>query len=186
VSVANRGGWSVRVGLAAPGIARRRSRRVCFGRMGQTRGMTFSFGELGKDGIEFEVVGHEGEPIAKYWDGAVLHFRVGVVAGGFRGEFNADVTAVDLSFFRTELESLFQIGGGRAELGKSDQQVHLTLTGVATGYNTEMVYQILGVVADRPAHSNKLGFLLELDVMQLRASLLELEKVVAAYPVKRK
>ena len=148
--------------------------------------MGFSFGTQGQDGIEFEVVGHEGEPRGGYWDDVALHTHVGVVAGGFRGEFDADFQAHELTEFQSELELLFQMVGGTAELGTSTRQVHLTLARVdAVSAAFVGIVQVSAVVADRPSHGNKLGFLLQFDSTQLRASLSELEKVVAEYPVRR-
>jgi hypothetical protein len=141
--------------------------------------MTFSFGQSEHERIEIEVLRYERAPVGEYYDDNWLRAQIRVRAGGFRGQVDAAVLTGELSTFLTGLRPLHETLRGTAELSTMEQQLRLRLIGDRKGH-----IELTGEVADQPGIGNRLHFTLQIDQSQLGASIHELERVTAEFPVR--
>jgi hypothetical protein len=141
--------------------------------------MTFSFGQSEMDRIEVDVLRYEREPVGEYYDDNWLTSQFRVRAGGFHGKADASILTGELAGFITQLRSLYDTLRGTAEFSTLEEQLHLQLTGDGTGH-----IELVGEVADQPGIGNRLHFTLQFEQSQLTASIRELERVIAALPVR--
>jgi hypothetical protein len=141
--------------------------------------MKFSFGQSEHERIEIEVLQYERAPVGEYYDDNWLTSRIRVRAGGFRGQVDAAVLTAEFSTFLTALRPLHETLRGTAEFSTMEQQLRLRLTGDGKGH-----IELAGEVADQPGIGNRLHFILQIDQSQLGASIHELERVTAEFPVR--
>jgi hypothetical protein len=141
--------------------------------------MKFSFGQSEHERIEVEVVRYERPAAGEYYDDNWLTTQIRVRAGGFRGQVDAAVLTGELGAFLTALRPLYETLRGSAEFSTMEQQLRLRLTGDGKGH-----IELNGEVLDHPGIGNRLHFTLQLDQSQLGASIHELEKVTAEFPVR--
>jgi hypothetical protein len=141
--------------------------------------MIFSFGQSTEERIEVGVHGYERAPVGEYWDDNWLRVEIRVRAGGFRGKVAAAIMTSELIGFLSELGSLLQTLSGSAESETLEKQLSLRLAGDGKGH-----VELRGEVADQAGVGNRLHFALQFDQSQLRASICELERVVAEFPVR--
>jgi hypothetical protein len=141
--------------------------------------MKFSFGQSEHEQIEVDVLRYERAPVGEYYDDNWLTAQIRVRAGGFRGEVDAAVLTGELGAFLTGLRPLYETLRGTAEFSTMEGQLHLRLIGDGKGH-----IELTGEVADQPGIGNRLHFTLQIDQSQLAASIHELERVTAAFPVR--
>jgi hypothetical protein len=141
--------------------------------------MKFSLGQSEHERIEVEVLRYERPPVGEYYDDNWLTSQIRVRAGGFHGQVGASVLAGDLSAFLAGLRPLHETLRGRAELSTMEDQLRLSLVGDGKGH-----IALTGEVADQPGVGNRLHFTLQLDQSQLGASIHELERITAEFPVR--
>ena len=141
--------------------------------------MKFSFGQSEHERIEIEVLRYENAPVGEYYDDNWLRSQIRVRTGGFRGRVDAAVLAGELSAFFAGLRPLHETLRGSAEFSTMEQQLHLRLVGDGKGH-----VELTGEVADQPGIGNRLHFTLQIDQSQLGASIHELERVTAEFPVR--
>jgi hypothetical protein len=141
--------------------------------------MCFSFGQSERERIEVEVLRYENSPRGEYYDDNWLTVQIRVCAGGFRGTADAAILTKELVAFLNQLRLLHATLRGGAEFTTLEEQLHLRLTGDGKGG-----IELIGEVADQAGVGNRLHFKLKFDQTQLRASIRELEEVLAAFPVR--
>jgi hypothetical protein len=141
--------------------------------------MFFSFGQSQHERVEVEVLDYERHPVGDYHDDNWVTARVRVTAGGFRGTIDAAFLSEEFVSFLTQLRSLHTSLSGIAEFVTLEGQLELRLSGDGRGH-----IELIGQVADQPGIGNRLHFTLHFDQSQLRASIHELERVTAAFPVR--
>jgi hypothetical protein len=142
--------------------------------------MIFSFGQSERERIEIDVRGYERAPVDEYYDDNWLRVEISVQAGGFRGRTSASFITSELTKFLSELHSIFEKLKGSAEFSTMEEQLSLRLVGDGKGH-----IELHGVVADQAGVGNRLHFRLQLDQSQLGASISELKKVIATFPVRK-
>lgn len=141
--------------------------------------MTFSFGQSQHERIEVEVLHYERQPVGECYDDNWLTVQVRVCVGGFRGTVGGAFVTEEFVAFLTQLRPLYQSLSGTAEFATLEEQLHLRLTGDGKGH-----IELVGEVADQPGIGNRLHFTLHFDQSQLGASIHELERVTAEFPVR--
>jgi len=141
--------------------------------------MTFSFGQSQHERIEVDVLRYERTAVGEYYDDNWLTTQIRVRAGGFRGQLDAAVLTGELASFLDALRPLYETLRGSAEFSTMEQQLHLRLVGDGKGH-----IALTGEVRDQPGIGNRLHFTLQIDQTQLGASIHELEKVTAEFPVR--
>jgi hypothetical protein len=141
--------------------------------------MTFSFGHSAQERIVVEVLGYEHALVGEYWHDNRLKAAIDVRAGAFQGKVAATVITSELNDFLSELHVLFETLCGSAAFETIEGQLFLRVSGVGLGH-----ISLDGEVADRAGSGNRLHFALQIDQSQLGASILELERVAAQFPVR--
>lgn len=141
--------------------------------------MKFSFGRSEHECIEVDVVRYERPAAGEYYDDNWLTIQIGVQAGGFRGRVDAAVLTGELGAFLMALRPLYETLRGDAEFSTMEEQLHLRLIGDGKGHIT-----LTGELLDQPGIGNRLHFTLQLDQSELAASIHELERVTAQFPVR--
>jgi hypothetical protein len=141
--------------------------------------MTFSFGQSQHERIEVDVLRYERQPIGEYFDDNWVTVQVRVCVGGFRGTIDGTFITDEFVAFLTQLRVLYQSLSGTAEFTTLEGQLHLRLTGDGKRH-----IELVGEVADQPGIGNRLRFTLHFDQSQLGASIHELERVAAEFPVR--
>jgi hypothetical protein len=141
--------------------------------------MKFSLGQSEHERIEIDVLRYERAPVGEYYDDNWLTSQIRIRAGGFSGQVDAAILTPELSAFLTALRPLYKTLSGMAEFSTMEGQLQLRLVGDGKGH-----IALTGEVADQPGIGNRLHFSLQLDQSQLRASIDELAKVTAEFPVR--
>ncbi len=141
--------------------------------------MKFSFGQSEHERIEADVVRYERPAAGEYYDDNWLTTQIRVQAGGFRGQVDAALLTGELSSFLAALWPLYETLRGSAEFSTMEDQLRLCLAGDRKGHIT-----VTGEVLDQPGIGNRMHFTLQLDQSQLGASIHELERVTAEFPVR--
>ena len=142
--------------------------------------MTFSFGQSDSERVEVDVLRYERAPSGEYHDDNWLTAQVRVFAGGFRGKVDLAILTDELAKFLPQLRSLYEKLSGAAELITLESQLCLRVTGDGRGQ-----IELIGEVADQPSIGNRLHFTFSFDQSQLAGSIRELERVTAAFPIRR-
>ena len=142
--------------------------------------MTFSFGHSEHERVEIEVLGYERSPVGEYFDDNWLTVKATIQAGGFRGKINAAILTSDLVGFLPKLRALYEKLEGVAEFTTMERQIFLSLTGDGLGH-----VELNAEIMDKAGVGNCLSFTLSLDQTMLLTSINELEKIVAAFPVRQ-
>jgi hypothetical protein len=141
--------------------------------------MIFSFGQRQEERVEVDVLRYERAPVGEHYDDNWLTCQIRVCAGGFRGKAEASILTNELTRFLAQLRPLYETLRGTAEFSILEDQLHLRLTGDGKGQ-----MELVGEVVDQPGVGNQLHFKLGFDQSQLGASIRELEKVTAQFPVR--
>src|SRR5579859_55774 len=147
--------------------------------LSRTTRMKFSFGQSEHERIEIEVLRYERTAVGEYYDDNWLTTQIRVHAGGFRGRVDAAVLTGELTAFLGALRPLYDTLHGSAKFSTMEEQLHLHLLGDGKGH-----VALTGEVRDQPGIGNRLHFTFQIDQSQLGASIHELEKVTAEFPVR--
>ena len=142
--------------------------------------MTFSFGHSEHERVEIDVLGYERSPIGEYYDDNWLTVKASVQAGGFHGKINAAIFTDELAAFLPKLRALYEKLYGGAEFTTMEGQILLRLTGDGLGH-----IELHGELKDQAGIGNCLTFTLRLDQTMLVTSINQLEKIVAAFPIRQ-
>jgi len=140
---------------------------------------SFSFGQSQHERVEIEALHYERQLVGDYHDDNWVTVRARVGAGGFRGTIDAAFLTEEFVSFLTQLRSLHTSLSGIAEFATLEGQLHLRLTGDGRGH-----IELIGEASDQPGIGNQLHFTSHFDQSQLQASIHELERVTAAFPVR--
>jgi hypothetical protein len=111
-------------------------------------------------------------------DGNWIDCEVQVAAGGFRGNFRADLRSEEFQGLSAELDALNQTLEGTATFSTLDGQLALTLTGDSAGR-----VRVTGEAVDAAEHGNRLHFSLEIDRAHVPPICESLNALLAAFPV---
>ncbi len=111
-------------------------------------------------------------------DGSSIVCEVGIAAGGFRGDFRADLRSEEFHAFLSQTEELTRSLEGAAALTGMEGQLALSLTGDGTG-----LVHVAGEAVDHPGSGNRLEFGFDVDRTCLPEITRSLESLLAAYPV---
>jgi hypothetical protein len=140
-------------------------------------GLAFHLGGQEREFVDVTVKGRSHPKATDYWDGNWLRSEVRVVAGGFRGAFEADFRAEEFARFLKELEALYASLRGAAVFATLEEQLRLELDGDGRGH-----IAVRGQARDQAGTGHQLLFRLQLDQTMLSAVLDDLRRLVAAYP----
>jgi hypothetical protein len=111
-------------------------------------------------------------------DGNWIDCEVQIAAGGFRGQFRADLRAEEFARFLTEVLALNSALDGAAAFTTMEGQLAVTLTGDGNGH-----VHVRGTAADEPGSANQLQFGFDIDQTYLPPISEALEHCLAAFPV---
>jgi hypothetical protein len=110
------------------------------------------------------------------WIDCALH----IVAGGFTGDFRADLRSEEFQTFLEETQGLVQTLQGTASFTTDEGQIALSLTADDEGH-----IRVNGGAIDDGAGGNRLIFGFEIDRSSLPAVCESLMHLLAAFPVRR-
>lgn len=113
-----------------------------------------------------------------YPDADWIVCEVEITAGGFRGEFRADLRSEEFHAFLEEVEGLSTMLEGTAAFSAMEGQIEFSLTGDANGR-----IGVEGEALDEAGTGNRLHFAFEIDQKDLPAISGALESLLAAFPV---
>ena len=82
--------------------------------------------------------------LADYWDGNWVYATISIVAGGFRGEFEAQLRAEEFLRFRDELRPLHDALVGRAKFDTLEECSRSTSRGTARGTSMPIASPSIG------------------------------------------
>jgi len=105
--------------------------------------------------------------------------EVGVVIGGFHGNYLADFNSWAFSDFLAQLEKLYQTVAGSASFTSYEGQLELVLACDARGH-----INLRGEAMDFAGTGNKLTFQLGLDQTYVPAIINSLQSALKQYPVR--
>jgi hypothetical protein len=114
-----------------------------------------------------------------YWDGNWLTCMVRISAGGFRGQFEANLRTEELESFAGQLRTLYDDLKATARLEPMEEQLNLVLQGDGHGH-----IQCEGRARDVAGTGNLLVFQLYLDQTQLFGTIAQLSELLNRYPVR--
>jgi hypothetical protein len=113
-----------------------------------------------------------------YWDGNWIVCDVEIAAGGFRGNFRADLRSEEFHAFLEEVAGLSRMLEGTATFSTLEGQIAFSLTGDGKGH-----VRVQGEAVDEPGTGNRLHFGFEIDQTYLPEISRALEYLLAAFPV---
>jgi hypothetical protein len=111
-------------------------------------------------------------------DGDAIDCDVEIVAGGFRGDFRAELRSEEFQGFLAEAEGLRRTMEGAATFTTAEGQIALSLTG-----DGKDRVCLTGDALDVAGSGNRLQFSFELDRAHLAAICQSLDHLLAAFPV---
>ena len=113
-----------------------------------------------------------------YWDGNWIYADVTVVAGAFRGSFEANLRADEFERFRDQLRPLRESLVGRAVFDPMEPWLRIEIEGDGKGH-----FRAACRAADAPEVGNVLAFGVEFDQTELPGILKGLDAICEAFPV---
>jgi hypothetical protein len=113
-----------------------------------------------------------------YSDGNWVVCEIEITAGGFRGQYRADLRSEEFQAFADEMSGLSTTLEGTAGFSTIEGQIGFSLTGEGNG-----VVRVEGEGADAPGTGNRLHFGFEIDQTYLPEISRALEALLAAFPV---
>jgi hypothetical protein len=113
-----------------------------------------------------------------YWDGNWVWATISIVAGGFRGEFQAQLRTEELVRFRDELRSLHEKLVGRAKFDAMEEWLAIDIVGDGKGH-----FHADCVAVDMPGNGNRLTFGIDFDQTDLPEMLRGLDDFTKSFPV---
>jgi hypothetical protein len=120
-----------------------------------------------------------GFPDAKdHWDANCIYAAVEIAAGGFRGEFEAQLYAGDFVRFRDQLRPLYERLGGGAKFDTMEDSLKVEIEGDGKGH-----FHAACVAFDQPGVGNKLTFRIDFDQTELPEILRGLDAICETFPV---
>jgi hypothetical protein len=114
-----------------------------------------------------------------YWDGNWLTCEVRLSAGGFRGQFQANLRTDELERFAAQVRTLYDDLKTPALLEPMEEQLVLRLEGDGRGH-----IDCHGEARDVVGTGNLFRFELQLDQTQLFATMAQLSELLNRYPVR--
>lgn len=111
-------------------------------------------------------------------DGDWIDCEIQIAAGGFRGQFRADLRAEEFATFSTEVLALNRTLEGAATFTTMEGQLAVSLTGDGKGH-----VHVQGTAVDEPGTGNQLEFGFDIDQTYLPQILQCLEYFLTAFPV---
>jgi hypothetical protein len=112
-------------------------------------------------------------------DGNWIECELEVAAGGFHGDFRAQLRSDEFQAFLDDLEALIGASEGLASFSTTEGQLALSITGNAN----EQQLHVHGEAVDTPGSENRLQFALEIDRNSLPGICRSLDHLLAAFPV---
>jgi len=134
-------------------------------------------GERGAE-VRIEVFGREHPGYDDYWDGNWLMSRVGVHAGGFRGQFRPSLRAEDFVRFRDGVRVCMTDLRGAFVFETMEEQLSIIARGDGLGH-----FRAECRAQDEAGTGNELTFTIDLDQTYLAPLALQLDNLLKAYPV---
>jgi len=116
--------------------------------------------------------------LADYWDGNWVYATISIVAGGFRGEFEAQLRTEEFVRFRDELGPLHNSLVGRAKFDTMEEWLSIDIAGDGKGH-----FHADCVAIDMPGTGNRLTFGIDFDQTDLPEILGGLNAITKAFPV---
>jgi hypothetical protein len=113
-----------------------------------------------------------------YWDGNWVYATVTVVAGLFRGSFEAQLRAEEFLRFRDQLRPLYEKLTGRAVFDPMEPWLRIEVEGDGKGH-----FHASCKADDQPGIGNKLAFGIDFDQTELPVILKGLDAICEAFPV---
>ena len=113
-----------------------------------------------------------------YRDGNWIDCELEIVAGGFRGNFAADLRSEEFHTFLDEVEGLSRTLQGSASFATREGQIALSLSGDGNGH-----VRVRGEAIDVAGTGNRLQFGFDVDQTCLPAICRSLEYLLTAFPV---
>jgi hypothetical protein len=113
-----------------------------------------------------------------YWDGNWLYATVKIVAGAFRGSFEAQLRADEFLRFRDLLRPLHERLSGRAVFDPMEPWLRIEVEGDGKGH-----FHATCRATDRPGMGNSLSFAVDFDQTELADVLRSLDAICDAFPV---
>lgn len=116
--------------------------------------------------------------LADYWDGNWVYATISIVAGGFRGEFEAQLRTEEFLRFRDELRPLHDSLIGRAKFETMEGWLSIDIMGDGKGH-----FHADCVAVDMPGTGNHLSFGVDFDQTDLPEILKGLDAITQTFPV---
>jgi hypothetical protein len=116
--------------------------------------------------------------VADYWDGNWVYATVTIEAGGFRGEFEAQLCTEEFVRFRDQLRPLHDNLVGHAKFDTMEEWLSIDIAGDGEGH-----FHADCVAVDTPGTGNRLTFGLDFDQTDLPEILRGLDAITEAFPV---
>lgn len=135
-------------------------------------------GDAGAQYVLIRPVGRSSPGLFDYSDGNWIVCEVEISAGGFRGQFSADVRSEEFQTFMEQVSELGRTVDGAATLSTIEGQLTLALASDGSGR-----MRVAGLALDAAGSDNRLNFSFEVDPACLPSISRSLEYLLAAFPV---
>lgn len=135
-------------------------------------------GEAGAHHVLIRPISRRHPGLFDHIDANWIACDVQIVAGGFRGQFQADLRAEEFAGFLTEVLALSRTVDGAATFTTMEGQLAVSLVGDGNGK-----MHVRGTAVDDPGTGNRLEFSFGIDQTYLQPIAQSLEHVLAAFPV---
>jgi hypothetical protein len=138
----------------------------------------FRVGESNREHVTVRPTRREYPEARDYWDGNWLNATVEIVAGGFRGKYEALLRAEEFAQFRDQLRPLYEHLSEAATFTTMEDWLRIHIEGDGKGH-----FQAQCQAVDQPGLGNRLTFSIEFDQTELPAIVRSLDEVCVAFPV---
>ena len=135
-------------------------------------------GDAGEQYVLIRPVGRSSPGLFDYSDGNWIVCEVEISAGGFRGQFSADLRSEEFQTFMEQVSELGRTIDGAATLSTIEGQLTLSLAPDGNGR-----IRVAGLALDAAGSDNRLSFRFDIDQSCLPAVSRSLEYLLAAFPV---
>ncbi|SDE45978.1 hypothetical protein SAMN05216464_106220 [Mucilaginibacter pineti] len=127
------------------------------------------------EALEFQTFG-SGNQYDKNW----IKSKITVKAGGFSGEYHADLMTVDFKQFEKQLSTLYDNLSGGAAFHDLEGYLEIRIIGDGVGH-----FEVNVTADDSPgANSRTLTFSMTIDQTYIKPIVNNLKKITEAFPVK--
>ncbi|MCL5992334.1 MAG: hypothetical protein M1419_09580 [Bacteroidetes bacterium] len=140
----------------------------------------FVLGNEGSNSLQLIIEDYAFPDKTDFWDGNFLNVKISIKAGGFIGNFNAELINIDFLKFREGLENLYKNLTSTSNIRFKEDKIIIKIKGDGKGHFTSDC-----IANDDPGiYGNELKFSIYFDQTEIINLIRTIDKIINKFPIK--